>query len=71
MARPVLGRFLFALNHHPRYPLEIGAHPGHEFGIVAWPVAWDERGEKSGSHVQRLKVVFCLGVLAIPKYIHE
>lgn len=71
VAGPVLDGFLFLFNDGPRYSLEIGAHPGHEFGIVARPVARDECGEECRSDAQQLEVFFCFWVLAVAEYTHK
>lgn len=53
------------------HALKVGAHPRHEAGVVAGPVAGDERGKEGGRHVERLEVLLGLGVVGVSKDVHK
>jgi hypothetical protein len=60
------GSFLFPLNCQSGNALEIGAHAGHEAGIMGRPVAWmGESCEESCRHVERLEIILYLGVAGV------
>lgn len=58
---------LLSIEHHARDPLEVGAHSRHETRVGAGSVAWNERCEEGGSHVQGVKIIFVVGVFGVAK----